>query len=453
VIFYGTGNTGYGLYAVAWDNTAKTFGSTALLVNNTNLNTSETQDNVAAIQTGTNSVLVCYINANANLVAGVVTASGTTLTVGSFSSASTGIDTPTLLVKNCFKNGFGRIFQMGTTYVLPMYITDQIFFYPITISGTTATISARLSIGASLPSGPALSIVSLYVLRMSATRLAFLTNVNDGNGFIGYAGVVNVSGASITQVNVTETQGGYGTSDFTGFGLLSTGRVIFAYRSSSAVLYVAFMNTSGILQQSTSLTGGSNNIPFVGQVVNDKAYYAVNGSGNSYIISDTGSTPVISSALGTGYSVPRIMHYDGTNVYTLAQSSPTIVRAINISGSTPTLTSVITVIVTTTSLTGFGQVRGLSSTEYLNLDYNGTNGAGLIYSTSTNRTYPSSTFCTTAAALVASGATANVVLAIPANLVSDSQWAVMSSLSTSAMFSAGYTPNSTQIQIRRIEIT
>ena len=54
-MFYG--NTGTGIYAVVWDDTAKVFGS-SVLVRSVDIGNVANIDNVAAIQVTTNTVLV-----------------------------------------------------------------------------------------------------------------------------------------------------------------------------------------------------------------------------------------------------------------------------------------------------------------------------------------------------------------------------------------------------------
>lgn len=378
LLFYG--NTGTGIYAVVWDDTAKVFGS-SVLVRSVDMGNVANIDNVAAIQVTTNTVLVCSCSPSSLTLGTVVlTVSGTTVTVGTEVTASTTVF-PAFLNSGSsgFRVGFGRLIQTGSSYVL-IYAdtngTTKIAARAITVSGTTPTVGSEVTIRFISSSG------TIAAVNMTSGVIA----VTYAEGSSLYFGVLNVSGTTVT----VGTQNTLASGSLTvgagpiGLGMLSTGRAIIAYRLSSGGR-VAIMNTSGAVSTlSTSQNFSSGFQANTAQIIDDKVILV--SENTAFLFRDNAGTPVEDNKVDVIASAPRIGFFDGTNVYVAGSGNtgnPMLV--LSVSGTALSFTALYAAPVYFSNVSGsYNWFSGRYSVEYSGLDYAGTAATVGTFWTSAN---------------------------------------------------------------------
>lgn len=317
VLFYGNG--GSGIYAVVWDNSTRTFGS-SVLVRSVDMGNVASVDNVAAIQVTTNTVLVCSCPTSSLTLATVVlTVSGTTITVGTEVTASTTVF-PAFLNSSggsnaSFRVGFNRLIQTGSSYVLiysDVNGNTKIAARAITVSGTTPTIGSEVTVRNIANPG------AIAAVNMTAGVVAI--SYAEQNAL--YFGVLSVSGTTVTvgtQTQLTSTGLTVGAGPI-GLGMLSTGRAIIAYRLSTGGR-VTIMNTSGTVStlsasQNFSGTFSSNSA----QIIGDK--FILVSASTAFLFRDNAGTLVEDNKIDLVMSgTQQITHFDGTNIYVGAGTS------------------------------------------------------------------------------------------------------------------------------------
>lgn len=451
VFFYGSGGTG--IYAAVWNDTTKTFGATTL-INSADIGPSgglgTSQDNFASIQVSSNTVLACWLLNNlATLTAVVITVSGTTISVGTPTTVSSSVG---YFIVGGFNNGYNRLQQCGSSYVLSVWDTAIIYFRAMTVSGTTVTIGSQLSYNDAVLQGPPLA------LAMSSSVFGVAYIRNDQNPVYR---IFSVSGTTLTSAGGGFAPGGTAAASggtYAG-GVLSTGRMIFCYRRASEARAVIFDQAGNANSAAFSPILSTSNT--TAQVIGDRLFVC-GGSNDSVVIQDNAGTPSVGSSFSTGTEGSRVItFFDGTNVY-LGRSfnGPNPVFVYSTSGTTATLNAVYPSAIITSNTTGaFTASMPAYNLVYANLEYSGNNYSyGNIYNSARTKV----------AAIGNTGAICNTGLSIPSvttgsvavysnsGLAGSTQFYTRSAINSAAGFVAafyGAAPNFRNIGIKRVELT
>lgn len=446
LFFYGQG--GDGLFAAVWDNTTKTFGS-SVLVRSCTLEASS-YDFVASINLTSSTVLVCSIDSSTlQLQAVVLSVSGTTISVGTAASLSVS-GTPQLL-RSGFLNGLGRLIQVGSSYVLPIgrVSSDSLNAVAMTVSGTTVTLGSQTQLIGGL------SVLGTWAAAaMSSSVFGYVATDTSSQNI--YVRTATVSGTTITVASFQQLSSS-NLSTWGAFGVLSTGRIAFAYRLTNGTANAVVLSSNGTVSQ-VVVAFASN---FTGQVISNKLVLA-SSSETLTIVIDTAGT-ASTNLLNLGRSNNGIIYSEGTNVYVGTagtSSTPNPLQVLSASTDSPVLTALYPPLYQILNSSGIYNAAILGYNSVLaNVEQSGIAGQGIIYSGSKVMQFTVNGTLTTVG-INASGATGSQVIYtnpfILAELDSGVYNATRSALSTgSAFLVSGYNYNNTyrrRIAVRRVDL-
>ena len=225
VFIYFSTNT----YGIIWDASAQTFGTLTLI---SSTYSADTTSAFSAILTATNQVLVCHGNGGSTLAAVILTLSGTTITVGTYATAT---------VTSINSSVTATIIAQGSSWVFPYGTTSNINIVAITISGTTPTIGTPVSAQGFTNLAYISSISSSVLLAVTLTATTAI-----------YVTPFTVSGTTITAgTGVTISTSG---NAFRILPISSGARRVIAYLASGSTIAGTVISVSGTVANTSTAT-------------------------------------------------------------------------------------------------------------------------------------------------------------------------------------------------------
>jgi hypothetical protein len=315
---YGSGTTS--LYAQIYNETTQTWGTPTLV--------RATAGNHIAAITGANQALVCSNNSTA-FQAVVLTFSGTSITVGTATSATSsgGI------------TQYYSLFSVGSSWVVTYYPT--LACVAMTISGTTVTIGSEI-----FPTGTSATYVQPVAVSSTVFFVVSLINVTTI-----YVEGYSVSGTTITVGTSIGVTLGPSESAFRFTPISSGTRWAIAYCGGSTDVYVGIISMSGSTPSvsnvvtGVTLSGGSVNIAAFDMIASGSKLILVSAiSKLANIVTDTSGTASAGTAVAVPTSTTSVSAVTTNSniavfVTTNSTTAPSLANrlGINFSGSSPTL--------------------------------------------------------------------------------------------------------------------
>ena len=313
-------------YGIIWDASSQTFGTTTLISSTYGGGQSYA---FAAILTTTNQVLICHGDGSTTLAAVVLTLSGTTITVGTYATAT---------VTSINNGQAAMIISQGSSWVFQYGGTSTLNIVAITISGTTPTIGTPTALsGTSNNYGNISSISSSVLLSVSYTASTTI-----------YATPYTVSGTTIT-AGTGATVSTAATAGFRILPISSGARRVIAYSASGgatiAGTVISVSGTTATMSTVTLATSAATTISGNDMIVSgSKLIFHQCGAGFQ-ILTDTAGTASVGTFLSftPGGSTGATVALSATNnIATFAVNSGnfsgTVFKAnINFSTASPTL--------------------------------------------------------------------------------------------------------------------
>ena len=315
---------GSNLYAVVWDNSAKSFGTAVLVRTGGGFNS--TQD-LASVAISSTSVLVCSLPAATTALSTVVlTISGTTVSVGTAVNTTLAANSQ-LIVGNVNNNGNVRLMAFGSSYVLSYTnASGYSAFRAITISGTTPTIGAELLLNSiNGTSGDSFSLAY-------SSSLLVCINFNLST-YILYVNPISISGTTCTLGTKASYTGV--NSQPSNCSILSSGRIAFFYNDNLSTEWGVIVSISGTTATLSKVNVGVGYQYLTAQTIGSQVIFANPGDNNVNVLTDNSGTAVAGTAITFSYAIPSIVGTDGTNVY--IQTEGAYLCNVSISGNNPVL--------------------------------------------------------------------------------------------------------------------
>ena len=297
-------------HAVVWDNTARTFGTPALV----RTATFTTSQDISAIAISSTSVLVNTLLGDGTALQTVVLSiSGTTITVNTAVATTLALASRFINAQNS-GNGANRCVLAGTSYVISYFNTSTTnpCFRAITVSGTVPTIGSELTFTA----GGADSAFNTFVYSASV-----IVHVSASATLL-YAVPISVSGSTLTKgTQATSTT----IASVITSGQFSSGRIFIAYAFTGNLLYGAVVSVAGttasISTVNTTIVSNAYDALTV-QIISNQAFVlnTARTSGNvCNAVTDNAGTAVAGTATPPyftyGYTDLGMVGTNGTNVY------------------------------------------------------------------------------------------------------------------------------------------
>jgi hypothetical protein len=338
-------------YGIIWNSSTQTFGTLTVISSTYGATASY---GFAAILTTTNQVLVCHGDGSTTLAAVVLSLSGTTITVGTYATAT---------VTAINSNQAGMIIAQGSSWVF-QYGGSGLNIVAITISGTTPTIGTPTTLSGTTNSYGNISSISSNVL-LSVSYTAATTI---------YATPYTVSGTTIT----AGTGATVATAASNGFRILSISsgaRRVIAYSASGgatiAGTVISVSGTTATMSTATLATSADTTILYNDMIVSgSKLIFHQNGVGFQ-ILTDTSGTASVGTFLAytPGTTTGRTVALSATNniaTFAINPTTSTFYYKVNINFSTasPTL-----------SLSDIIYNSGFSNSVAWNITNTGSSGA------------------------------------------------------------------------------
>ena len=300
-------------HAVVWDNTARTFGTPALV----RTATFTSSQDIAAIAISSTSVLVnTLLGGGTALQTVVLSISGTTITVNTAVATTLAIASKFINAQNS-GNGANRCVLAGTSYVISYYKTGNYnpCFRAITVSATVPTVGAELTFTAGA-AGSNPSTFNTFVYSASV-----IVHVSASTTLL-YAVPISVSGSTLTQG--TQATSTTIASQFTS-GQFTSGRIFIAYAFTGNLLYGAVVSVSGttasISTVNTTIVSNAYESLTV-QIISNQAFVlntALTSGNVCNAVTDNAGTAVAGTApspyFTSGWIDLGIIGTNGTNVY------------------------------------------------------------------------------------------------------------------------------------------
>lgn len=329
VLMWGTN----GAYAVVWDELNKVFGSASQISTASLTGTSD----VAALGISANSVLVCNIqNDLTTLESVVLSITGTTITVNTVVSTTLANRSAMCVSQNNQSNGGGRLFKVGSSYVLCYYASRVTASYAptfiaMTISGTTPTLGAELSTVTSQQP----NLYTNYLVSASV-----IVQVSSNVGTL-YATPISVSGTTLTLGTGATLVSQYANQVS---AQLSNNRIAIGYQNSG--IFGAIVSVSGTTATMTSVDLGMATAISIGlrmQTIGNQAFVSVTTTPFQInVLTDNAGTAVAGTALTNPFSAQwDMVGCDSSKVWMYTTSSSyQIFSTYSISGNNPSLNSI-----------------------------------------------------------------------------------------------------------------
>ena len=309
-------------YGIIWDSSSQTFGTLTLISSTYGASTSYA---FAAILTTTNQVLVCHGDGSTTLAAVVLTLSGTTITVGTYATAT---------VTSINSGITATIIAQGSSWVFPYGTSSNINIVAITISGTTPTIGTPVSAQGFTNLAYISSISSSVLLAVTLTATTAI-----------YVTPFTVSGTTITAgTGVTISTSG---SAFRILPISSGARRVIAYLVSGGTIagtVISVSGTTATISTATLATSTDTTISYNDMIVSgSKLIFHQNGVGFQ-ILTDTSGTASVGTFLAytPGTTSGRTVALSATNniaTFAINPNTSNFFYKVNINFSTasPTL--------------------------------------------------------------------------------------------------------------------
>jgi hypothetical protein len=379
MLFVGASN----LQAVVYDSSAGTFGTVVLV---RTLAFTPQVSEFAAVAISSSSVLVCSLaNSTTALSTVVLSISGSTITVNTAVATS-------LAGSSSLINANTRLLTFGSSYVLSYTVSSVPAFRAITVSGTTPTIGAELTISAG--SDPTTYSSFAY------TSSVLLSLSSDGATTLS-AYPVSVSGTTLTAgTPTTISVAPLSASTTYVAGVLGTGRVAVAFQTSTGSLYsTGVISVTGTVASAT--TAGSmacsGGIPQM-QVIGNQAFVhggCVAGGNTLNLLTDTAGVASVGTGISlTSYSMVGYLS-TGKVFLTSSTAGSSAYNQYGISGASAVLekqfqTSITatTQILASTTITSAANYKGVLSGPPNSGNYYTSAQANLSLRTSTGKTAP-----------------------------------------------------------------
>jgi hypothetical protein len=265
-------------YGIIWNSSTQTFGTLTLISSTYG----GSQSNAfSAILTATNQVLICQSDGSTTLAAVILTLSGTTITVGTYATAT---------VTSINSGQAGMIIAQGSSWVYQYGGTSALYIVAITISGTTPTIGTPTTLSGTTNNYGNISSISATVL-LSVSYTAATTI---------YATPYTVSGTTIT-AGTGATVATAATAGFRILPISSGARRVIAYSASGgtsiAGSIISVSGTTASLSTATLATSTATTISNNDMIVSgSKLIFHQSGVGFQ-ILTDTSGTASVGTFL------------------------------------------------------------------------------------------------------------------------------------------------------------
>jgi len=316
---------GSNLYAVVWDNSAKSFGTAVLVRTGGGFNS--TQD-LASVAISSTSVLVCSLPAATTALSTVVlTISGTTVSVGTAVNTTLAVNSQ-LIVGNVNNNGNVRLMAFGSSYVLSYITTANGYsaFRAITVSGTTPTVGSELLLNSSNgTSGDSFSLAY-------SSSILVCINYNQNTSIL-YVNPISISGTTCTLGTKASYTGV--NSQPSNCSILSSGRIAFFYGDNVSTEWGVIVSISGTTATLSKVNVGVGSQYLTAQTIGSQVIFGNPGDNTLNVLTDNSGTAVAGTAITFSYKTPSIVGTDGTNVYIQAEGA--YLCNASISGNNPVL--------------------------------------------------------------------------------------------------------------------
>ena len=340
------------LYGVVYNSSTQTFGSSTLI-------TSTYGYNSIGILSATNQILLVGNNNSTTLGAAVLTISGTTITVGSFTTQSI----------SAWNTASGNnLIAVGTSWLLSFATATTNHIVAMTISGTTVTTSSQTTLTGSCS--------NIYLTAInSSTVLAVTLSVTSSITACPYT----ISGTTITAGTAATVSSLLSTYNFRVLRISNGTRWVMVYLNGAGTSYAgslisvsgttATLSTVNMIAPATASTDAI--LTTADMMVNGSKLIIYVPTVGVQILTDTAGT----ASVGTLLTVPdassvtpqAIMANSSTASFVSVASNNTLAFKlnINISGASATLTS-IELMKITAAPNGYGATWAIASS------FNGT---------------------------------------------------------------------------------
>ena len=294
------------LHAVVHDSTADTYGTVVLV----RTATMATANKARAALVAAGQVLCISVSSTTGFEAVVLTVSGTTVTVGTAATAT--------LASSVATAQWGAIVTVGSSYIIPYGRSGASGLRAITVSGTTATIGAELSLSGNAGYVAVVGIDSTKLLAHSYTTTT------------AYWQPVTVSGTTLTagtQATAACDAGNY----YPRLAAFATGgRFASLYTNTATYGAVVTVSDTTATVSTVSLTSTGIQTTKASLITGNQLIVVTEG-GQANVLTDSSGTAVAGTAVTL--SAPAGAAYYGSNYMWVHSAGDNSITKVGLSGN------------------------------------------------------------------------------------------------------------------------